>query len=62
MKSKLFILIVTILVGATGLTVIAIRVQQQAKEEQTRRTVQTTTTNMMRQLKPLTTAPIFPEK
>jgi hypothetical protein len=62
MKPKLFILIVTILVGATGLTVIAIRVQQQAKEEQTRRTVQTTTTNMMRQLKPLTSASIFPEK
>jgi hypothetical protein len=62
MKPKLFILIVTILVGTTGLTLVAIRVQQQAKEEQTRRTVQTTTTNMMRQLKPLTSAPIFPEK
>lgn len=62
MKPKLFILIVTILVGTTGLTLVEIRVQQQAKEEQTRRTVQTTTTNMMRQLKPLTSAPIFPEK
>ena len=62
MKPKLFILIVTILVGTTGLTLVAIRVQQQAKEEQTRRTVQTTTTNMMRQLKPLTAPPIFPEK
>jgi hypothetical protein len=62
MKPKLFILIFTILVGTTGLTVIAIRVQQQAKEEQTRRAVHTTTTNMMRQLKPLTSAPIFPEK
>ena len=62
MKPKLLMLIVAIAVGTTGLTVIAIRVQQQAREEQTRRTVQTTTTNMMRQLKPLTAPPIFPEK
>jgi uncharacterized protein HemX len=62
MKPKFLMLIVAIAVGTTGLTVIAIRVQQQAKEEQTRRTVQTTTTNMMRQLKPLTAPPIFPEK
>jgi uncharacterized protein HemX len=62
MKPKFLMLIVAIAVGTTGLTVIAIRVQQQAREEQTRRTVQTTTTNMMRQLKPLTAPPIFPEK
>ena len=62
MKPKFLILIVAIAVGTTGLTVIAIRVQQQAREEQTRRTVQTTTTNMMRQLKPLTSPFIFPEK
>ena len=62
MKPKLLILTVAIVVGATVLTVIAIRVQGQAKEEQTRRTVQTVTTNMMRQLKPLTPPPIFPEK
>ena len=62
MKPKFIMLIVAIAVGTTGLTVIAIRVQQQAREEQTRRTVQTTTTNMMRQLKPLTAPPIFPEK
>jgi len=62
MKPKFLILIVAIAVGTTGLTVIAIRVQQQAREEQTRRTVQTTTTNMMRQLKPLTPPPTFPEK
>jgi hypothetical protein len=62
MKTKFLILIVAIAVGTTGLTVIAIRVQQQAREEQTRRTVQTTTTNMMRQLKPLTSPSIFPEK
>ncbi len=62
MKPKLLILTVAIVVGPTVLTVIAIRVQGQAKEEQTRRTVQTVTTNMMRQLKPLTAPPIFPEK
>ena len=62
MKPKFLILIVAIVVGTTGLTVIAIRVRQQAREEQTRRAVQTTTTNMMRQLKPLTSPPIFPEK
>ena len=62
MKPKFLFLIVAIAVGTTGLTVIAIRVQQQAREEQTRRTVQTTTTNMMRQLKPLTSPSIFPEK
>ena len=62
MKPKFLMLIVAIAVGTTGLIVIAIRVQQQAREEQTRRTVQTTTTNMMRQLKPLTAPPIFPEK
>jgi len=62
MKPKFLMLIVAIAVGTTGLTVIAIRVQQQAREEQTRRTVQKTTTNMMRQLKPLTAPPIFPEK
>lgn len=62
MKTKFLILVVAIAVGTTGLTVIAIRVQQQAREEQTRRTVQKTTTNMMRQLKPLTSPSIFPEK
>jgi len=62
MKPKFLMLILAIAAGNTGLTVIAIRVQQQAREEQTRRTVQTTTTNMMRQLKPLTAPPIFPEK
>ena len=53
MKPKLLILTVTIVVGATVLTVTAIRIQGQAKKEQTRRTVQTVNTNMMRQLKPL---------
>jgi hypothetical protein len=62
MKPKLLILTVAIFVGATDPTVIASRIQGQAKEEQTRRTVQTVTTNMMRQLKPLTAPPIFPEK
>jgi len=62
MKPKLLILTVAIVVGATVLTVIAIRIQRQAKEEQTRRAVQIVTTNMMRQLKPLTAPPIFPEK
>jgi hypothetical protein len=62
MKPKLLILIVAIAVGASGLTVIAIRVQQQSKEDEARRTVQSATTNMMRQLKPLTSPPNFPEK
>lgn len=62
MKPKLLILTVAIVVGGTVLTVIVIRIQGQAKEAQTRRTVQTVTTNMMRQLKPLTAPAIFPEK
>lgn len=62
MKPKFLILIVAIVVGTTGLGVLAIRVQQRAREEQARHTVQTTTTNMMRQLKPLTSPSIFPEK
>ena len=62
MKTKLIILIVTLIAGATGITIVAVRVQQHAKEEKTRQKVQPTTTNTTREMKPLTEPPIFPEK
>jgi hypothetical protein len=62
MKPKLVILIAAIAVGGSGVMFVAIHIQQQAKEEHTIRKVQTATTNMMRELKPLTAPPIFPEK
>lgn len=62
MKPKLIILIVAIVVGATGITIVAVRVQQQAKEEKARQKIQNANTNMMREMKPLTEPPIFPEK
>ena len=62
MKTKLIILIVALVVGASGITIVAVRVQQQAKEEKARQKIQSTTTNMMREMKPLTEPPIFPEK
>jgi uncharacterized protein HemX len=62
MKLKLIILIAAIAVAASGVTFVAIHIQQQAKDEQAIRTVRTATTNMMRELKPLTAPSIFPEK
>jgi len=65
MKTKLIILLVVLLAGAGTITIVAVRVQQQqAREEKARQKVQSTTpnTNMMREMKPLTEPPIFPEK
>jgi uncharacterized protein HemX len=62
MKPKVILLIVVLALGGTAITVVSIRVQQQKKDEQTLRNVQATNTNMMQQLKPITSPPIFPEK
>ena len=62
MKPKVILLIVVLALGGTAITVVSIRVQQQKKEEQTLRDVQAANTNMMQQLKPITSPPIFPEK
>ena len=62
MKTKLIVLIVVLLAGAGAITIVAIRVQQHAREEKARQKVQDSTTNMMREMKPLTEPPIFPEK
>jgi len=62
MKLKLFVIIAAIVVGASTVTVVVMRVQEQKKEEEARQKIHTATTNMMRELKPLTAPPIFPEK
>lgn len=62
MKVKLFLIIVALAVGASVVTFVVIRVQEQKKEEEVRQKVNTATTNMMREMKPLTAPPIFPEK
>lgn len=62
MKLKLILLIAVLAVGAVAITVIAIRVLDQRKDDEARRNVQTATTNMMQELKPITAPPIFPEK
>jgi len=62
MKTKLIVLIVILLVGAGAITIVSVRVQQQAKEEKARQKIQSAPTNTMREMKPLTEPPIFPEK
>lgn len=62
MKTKLIVLIIVLLAGAGAITIVSVRVQQKTKEEQARQKVQTAPTNTMREMKPLTEPPIFPEK
>lgn len=62
MKPKLLLLIVVLVLGATAIAVVSVRVQQQKKDEEALRKVQTANTNMMQELKPITSPPIFPEK
>jgi Tfp pilus assembly protein PilV len=62
MKLKRFILIAVVAVGAGSLGIIAIGVLDQKRETEARQEIQTATTNMMKQMKPLTAPPIFPEK
>lgn len=62
MKTKLVVIIVLLLAGAGAITIVAVRVQQQTRGEKTRQKVQEAPTNMMREMKPLTEPPIFPEK
>ncbi|ODU23786.1 MAG: hypothetical protein ABS95_03120 [Verrucomicrobia bacterium SCN 57-15] len=62
MKLKLILLIAVLAVSAVAITFITIRVLDQRKENEARPNVQTATTNMMQELKPITSPPIFPEK
>jgi hypothetical protein len=61
MKSKLFILIAAVAIGASTLTVVVIRVHARLNAAKVRQQADPATTNMMRELKPLTAPPIFPE-
>lgn len=62
MKTKLVVLIVALLAGAGAIAIVTMRVQQQTREEKARQKVQEAQKNMMREMKPLTEPPIFPEK
>lgn len=62
MKTKLVVLIVVLLAGGGAITIVAVRVQQQTREEKVRQKAQEAQKNMMREMKPLTEPPIFPEK
>lgn len=62
MKTKLIVLIVVLLAGGGAITIVAVRVQQQTKEEKARQKIQNAPTNITREMKPLTEPPIFPEK
>lgn len=62
MKPKLILLIVAIVVGTGGLTIVTVQYTQQQREKRARRDVHNATTNVMRQLKPDTSPAIFPEK
>lgn len=63
MKLKfLLILVAAVALGASSLTIVVIRVLDQRNETEARQQIQTATTNMMREMKPLTAPSIFPEK
>lgn len=62
MKLKLFILIAAIAVGASSITVVVVRVLDQNSNVEARQEIQSATTNLMREMKPLTAPPLFPEK
>lgn len=57
-----FLLIAAIALGASSLTIIVIRLLDRSKEVEARQQIQTATTNMMQEMKPLTAPPVFPEK
>ena len=62
MNSKLILCVVVAVVTAGGVTIFVVRYSQQNKEAQSQQEVHTATTNVMRQLKPDTSPPSFPNK
>ena len=62
MKTKLIIWIVIAAVVGSGVTILVVHFSQQSREAQAQQEVHTATTNVMRQLKPDTSPPIFPNK
>jgi uncharacterized membrane protein len=54
--------IAALAVAAIIITLLVLRVLEQNKEMEAGKQIQSATTNMMREMKPLTAPPIFPEK